>query len=170
MINLKYCECGCGTVINNFSKHRGEPARFVHGHNTRVNPVRGLKPLGHKIKSANRIIIKTDYGYELEHRFIMSKILGRPLTRNEVVHHKDRNPMNNNPDNLKILQSQKEHIDEHTKMRDLSRRRCSVCNGNTSWNKTNNSARWVRSKITGGWLCNKCIKKEYRLLRKRAPN
>jgi hypothetical protein len=40
------------------------------------------------------------------------KILGRPLERGEVVHHKDHNPINNSIDNLEIM-TRSEHSKEH---------------------------------------------------------
>jgi hypothetical protein len=39
----------------------------------------------------------------LEHRRIAERVLGRPLTKDECVHHIDENPANNAPDNLIIL-------------------------------------------------------------------
>ena len=42
-------------------------------------------------------------GYVYEHRLVMEKVLGRGLTRVETIHHKDFNPLNNNPDNLIVL-------------------------------------------------------------------
>ena len=41
-------------------------------------------------------------GYILEHRLVMSQVLGRPLTRTETVHHIDGNKQNNTPDNLQL--------------------------------------------------------------------
>jgi len=41
-------------------------------------------------------------GYILEHRFVMAEKLGRPLRTEEIVHHKDGNPMNNALDNLEV--------------------------------------------------------------------
>lgn len=43
-------------------------------------------------------------------RVIMTSILGRPLARDEHVHHKDENVHNNDPSNLEILTS-----DQHNK-------------------------------------------------------
>ena len=38
-----------------------------------------------------------------EHRKIMAEILGRPLTKDEIVHHLDGNPSNNEQDNLFLV-------------------------------------------------------------------
>lgn len=50
------------------------------------------------------------HGYVREHRIVMEQILGRPLRRGEVVHHKDGNPANNDPQNLHLYQSNGEHL------------------------------------------------------------
>lgn len=44
-------------------------------------------------------------GVVLVHRAVMSEILGRPLTRQETVHHKDGNRANNDPSNLELFTS-----------------------------------------------------------------
>lgn len=41
--------------------------------------------------------------YALEYRVIAEKMIGRPLKKNEVVHHKDGNRKNNAPENLEVL-------------------------------------------------------------------
>jgi len=47
-----------------------------------------------------------------EHRIVAEKILGRPLKKGEIVHHKDNNKFNNDPLNLMVM-SQSEHIKIH---------------------------------------------------------
>lgn len=46
------------------------------------------------------------------HRRVAETMLGRPMQKGEVVHHKDGNKKNNSPDNL-ITMSQREHMLEH---------------------------------------------------------
>lgn len=49
-------------------------------------------------------------GYVLESRLVMAQTIGRPLLSSEVVHHIDRDPSNNSPDNLMLFANQSEHI------------------------------------------------------------
>lgn len=41
-------------------------------------------------------------GYVLEHRLVMARVLGRPLTEKETVHHIDNERANNAPENLQL--------------------------------------------------------------------
>jgi len=43
------------------------------------------------------------------HRWVAWKKLGRPLRRGEVVHHKNRNKLDNRPGNLYVCKSQAQH-------------------------------------------------------------
>ena len=47
-----------------------------------------------------------------EHRIIAEAMIRRPLLKDEVVHHIDRNVRNNDPSNLMIL-TRSEHMREH---------------------------------------------------------
>lgn len=54
-----------------------------------------------------------DYeGWVYEHRYVMECHLGRPLSKNEVVHHKDGDIYNNDISNLEVL-SRSEHNHRH---------------------------------------------------------
>jgi hypothetical protein len=44
------------------------------------------------------------------HRNVAEKKLGRKLKAGEVVHHKDGNPLNNSPKNLKVYKNQSQHM------------------------------------------------------------
>lgn len=56
--------------------------------------------------------MRTNAGYVREHRLVMEKALGRYLTRNEVVHHKDKDKQNNDPSNLEVFDSNADHLRE----------------------------------------------------------
>ena len=58
----------------------------------------------------------TKNGYVLLHRVIMENYIGRLLTSDEVVHHKDHNKKNNDISNLELL-TVKEHYDLHSRER-----------------------------------------------------
>ena len=53
-------------------------------------------------------------GYVMEHRLIMARRCGYPLTRTEVVHHIDHDPQNNAPSNLELWPDNQSHkLGEH---------------------------------------------------------
>ena len=47
-----------------------------------------------------------------EHRRVMESVLGRKLTSDEIVHHKNHDKRDNRPENLEVM-SRQEHIAEH---------------------------------------------------------
>lgn len=57
-------------------------------------------------------LIYVDGQQRLEHRVVMEEVLGRPLTRAEIVHHKDEDGLNNDPHNLEVL-THAEHRRRH---------------------------------------------------------
>ena len=54
-------------------------------------------------------------GYITEHRLVMEKYLGRILTKEEVVHHRDGNRLNNRINNLILFPSNSAHQLFHNK-------------------------------------------------------
>lgn len=53
-----------------------------------------LKPMASSVKHRN---------YVLEHRAVMAIAIGRALTQNETVHHKNGNKLDNQPSNLELF-------------------------------------------------------------------
>ena len=67
---------------------------------------------GYSIFNGYRVVFKNRKAV-LEHRLVMSRILGRALTKNEIVHHIDFDRANNDPDNLDVLDDHSAHQDTH---------------------------------------------------------
>lgn len=101
------CET-CGKVF--YSKKKG--ARFCcrgcilwrGGFTLRSNGYYWVKKRSHPKANSQ--------GYVYLHRVVAEKKLGRLLEDWEVVHHKDRNKQNNNPENLEVL-SEYDHARLH---------------------------------------------------------
>ncbi|MBS3061563.1 MAG: HNH endonuclease [Candidatus Diapherotrites archaeon] len=51
----------------------------------------------------------------LVHQWVAEQKVGGPLRPGSVVHHKDRDKLNNDPDNLWVFKSQKKHWKTHQK-------------------------------------------------------
>jgi hypothetical protein len=47
------------------------------------------------------------------HKWVAENKLGRKLRKGEVVHHKDRDKLNNSPDNLHVFENQTAHDNAH---------------------------------------------------------
>ena len=69
----------------------------------------------------------TKNGYVLEHRIVMENILGRMLNAWEIVHHKDENKKNNEPDNLEVMQIEDHSRHHHKTGRKFVLMRCPKC-------------------------------------------
>ena len=94
------CECGGNTNLN----ARGEPNQYIRGHNRRGNGL-GWKEDGYWYVSIHGRKIAL-------HRWVTEQMLGRTLSADEVVHHVDGDPLNNDPDNLVVL-TRAEHARLH---------------------------------------------------------
>jgi hypothetical protein len=83
----------------------GRPAKVIQGHNRRVVGSKGWREGPYWFIRINGCKIA-------EHRHVMEFTLGRRRGSNEVVHHGDHDPMNNDPSNLALL-SRSEHQPLH---------------------------------------------------------
>lgn len=87
--------------------------------NEELNPTRMTEDVKSKL-SLSRLGSGENNGYlklnsRHSHRTVAERILGRPLKPGEIVHHIDGNKRNNDPSNLMIFSSQKEHAAWHAK-------------------------------------------------------
>lgn len=56
-------------------------------------------------------------GFVPEHRIVVEQFIGRYLSKEEIVHHLDKNGYNNKIENLMVFQSEKEHASFHIKVK-----------------------------------------------------
>lgn len=56
-------------------------------------------------------------GYVLRSRLIMSQMIGRPLTKDERVHHIDGDKTNDSPSNLRLFENESQHQRFHHRER-----------------------------------------------------
>src|SRR4051812_22873429 len=93
------CSCGCGATP------RKKTSKYLRGHNRRGIISKGWIEGGYRF-------ICVDGRKIAEHRHVVETREGRRLTRDEVVHHVDADPFNNEPENLVVL-SRAEHMRLH---------------------------------------------------------
>jgi hypothetical protein len=89
--------------------------------NEDMNPTRMSSETRYKLRQARSGKGRCD-GYskiynKAAHRVIAEKKLGRPLRDGDIVHHRDENKYNNNPDNLWLFSSQSAHAKHHNELR-----------------------------------------------------
>lgn len=103
------CESEFQTQYRNIKRGRGKFCSKTCSNSFKLNRIsKREKQLNSGYKDTYRKAFGTN-----EHRAVMEKILNRKLLSTEVVHHKDRNKRNNNPENLELYSSNAEHLRDH---------------------------------------------------------
>lgn len=107
-----WCSRKCFHLDYKFPKEIIEKMRQSHlGKPTQKYPY--ILKKGYKMLYKPQHPNSNKQGYVFEHRFVMSEHIGRPLTKKEVVHHKDGNTGNNNISNLELCESAGKHTMRH---------------------------------------------------------
>jgi len=110
----------CGTDV--FSRP-DQPQDFCnpeHFYEYRNNhPEEFSKPVGHRRMQGGYWKVKIGTGKWMdEHRYVMEMVIGRPLRKDEVVHHKNGDPLDNRPENLMVT-SHSQHRKIHYEIEKL---------------------------------------------------
>lgn len=130
---MSLCECGCGAITT-----PGRKFRLGHWMKTPAGAARMSE-----IKTSGK---PSDHGdgyrtvkpgfmqpHKLQHRVVAEQKIGRPLLDTEIIHHKDGDRGNNDPDNLVVCKDNSEHQLIHLQQRALAEcghadwRKCGFC-------------------------------------------
>lgn len=125
-IELPLCACGCGEQVGRAKTgpNRGEPNKFVHGHNSRVNPTNWN---GGQFTDADGYVhvLRPDHpradsiGYVREHILVAEEAMGKPLPEGALIHHVNQDPSDNRPENLVVCPDDAYHMLLHARQRAL---------------------------------------------------
>lgn len=139
-ITIGLCQCGCGQRPKISTQNdpragwvKGQPIKFIHGHNMRRSENKSLHDEG-KCKHSSGYVWKrcedhprSHNGYVLEHILVAEEKIGRLLLPKERVHHENEIKSDNRHDNLTVFPNEKAHQQHHVRMSALK-----AC-GNPDW-------------------------------------
>lgn len=107
---------GCSrSAVERAAKHWGLKTyrtgpRSCEGHRQRWNGGRMLDKHGYILVFVPLHPQASNTGYAREHRLVMEVVLGRYLSAQEVIDHRDSHPWHNWPDNLRVYASNADHL------------------------------------------------------------
>lgn len=102
------------TVVSRWlSRHAPEMSRATRERHGNWNGGRSVDPLGYvqvRMEPDDPLFsMAMSGGYVLEHRLVVARLLGRPLTAKESVHHVNGDRMDNRPENLQLRHGKHGH-------------------------------------------------------------
>ncbi len=174
MKEVKPQKCKCGKCNQYTNIYRNKPRDYISGHNAyfqkRIGKKGPTNPCwkGGKVKVGRYwMVYHPDHlnsdkrGLIYEHRFIMSIHIGRPLWKGEIVHHINRNRLDNRIDNLELISNQQKHMKEKHR-KDMSGRYCFFCGNKTYVSKSGHERWYYYDKNKTIIICSNCYKREKR--------
>lgn len=113
-MKFKCQQCGIEYQVPLSSSATKFCTRECYGDSKRKSPKpsKVRKKLRWRIDTRGYLWVRTKKGWRLYHRYITEKRIGRSLTSDEVIHHKNRNRLDNRKSNLQIT-NQGEHSTIH---------------------------------------------------------
>lgn len=162
------CACGCGELIPSVGKN-GLPQTYKNNHHSKGENngnykrgwfiTQGYKKLtgyqGHPNASKK--------GEIREQILVMSQFLGRPLTKTEVVHHKNEDKLDNRIENLELTDRSKHQNIHNPKKgtgKDWTGTVCIECNGETTYPDKNGNPHWMLHPVTKKpYVCMRCYRR-----------
>lgn len=119
--------CDCSTVnVAKILSRRGYPPLFATGHcprHVRYGLELGKTWNGGKYRNDGYVLVRAPWhpravkGYVPEHIMVMERVLGRPVTDPEIVHHLNGIRDDNRPENLEVLRNRAAHGKLHAKLK-----------------------------------------------------
>lgn len=99
--------------LTNQSKHMSQMNRDLNAFRMTADVRLKLRERHLKEEDEVKPDVYRKYLGQLEHRYVMEQIIGRPLMPGEVVHHINGDKHDNRPVNLMLFKSQSEHAEWH---------------------------------------------------------
>jgi hypothetical protein len=121
----KFCSFKCYTKSHEIRNSKGKKGILAHGWKGGRIYERGYKMIlvdDHP----NAVLKGGGLKYVREHRIVMEKHIGRLLTKDEVVHHKNGNTLDNRIENLELM-TNSQHCSMHIK--EAWKRKKTYCGG-----------------------------------------
>lgn len=139
--------------------HKSNPGRFQKGINhPKWKNGEYINEDGYKMILDTRHPNAYGSRYVLEHRLIMEKAVGRYLTKDEVIHHINKNRQDNRIENLEIVDRSKHNVIHFTVYK--KDRICYNCNSKTYIDRLGEE-RWFKNpENKEQFLCRKCYRKK----------
>ncbi len=118
----RLCMCGCGNKATDYKYKKRE---FISGHNRKFTTLNNPMYQGLRYVAGNGYVLvkcedhpRTDqHGYVYEHILVAEVELGRRITRQDSIHHKNSNKTDNRPSNLMVFDSFSDHMKHHWAIR-----------------------------------------------------